>query len=85
MSTRPSYTARLPFKDVAGHQIHLEVWLPTSEQRKGSSGRVPVVVWLHGGGVYSFLLPLQLPPRLPASKNPPHLDFGEATCSTERR
>ncbi|GAA6038840.1 hypothetical protein JCM8097_002922 [Rhodosporidiobolus ruineniae] len=52
MPARPAYTARLPFKEVDGHQVHLEVWLPSEEQRKGGQGPVPVVAWLHGGGFF---------------------------------
>ncbi|GAA6059885.1 hypothetical protein JCM10212_005268 [Sporobolomyces blumeae] len=52
---RPAYTARLPYKTVGDHTIHLEVWLPTDEQVRSAatneSGRgIPVMVWLHGGG-----------------------------------
>ncbi|GAA6013416.1 hypothetical protein JCM10207_008836 [Rhodosporidiobolus poonsookiae] len=50
--TRPPYTARLAFKEVNGHAVHLEVWLPSAEQRKGSEGPVPVVVWCHGGAFF---------------------------------
>lgn len=49
--SRPSYTARLAYKEVAGHQIHLEVWLPAD-----ATGPVPAVAFLHGGG--------ELAPRL---------------------
>ncbi|GAA5973917.1 hypothetical protein JCM11641_001219 [Rhodosporidiobolus odoratus] len=45
---RPAYTARLPFKTVAGHDVHLEVWLPQAKEGE----KVPVVVWLHGGGFF---------------------------------
>ncbi|GAA5908364.1 hypothetical protein JCM5296_001292 [Sporobolomyces johnsonii] len=54
---KPPYTARLPFKTIDSHTVHLEVWLPSEEQIKaagtGGEGRgVPVVVWLHGGGFF---------------------------------
>ncbi|GAA5830088.1 hypothetical protein JCM11251_006869 [Rhodosporidiobolus azoricus] len=52
MSSRPAYTARLPFKEVDGHQVHLEVWLPSEEQCHGTSEPVPVVTWIHGGGFF---------------------------------
>ncbi|GAA5897859.1 hypothetical protein JCM6882_005097 [Rhodosporidiobolus microsporus] len=52
MTARPAYTARLSFKEIDGHKVHLEVWLPSEEQRKGASGPVPVVTWIHGGGFF---------------------------------
>ncbi|BGP20255.1 hypothetical protein JCM10213_003064 [Rhodosporidiobolus nylandii] len=51
-SSRPNYTARLPFKEVNGHKVHLEVWLPEEGQRKEGGGPVPVVAWVHGGGFF---------------------------------
>ncbi|GAA5930487.1 alpha/beta hydrolase [Sporobolomyces koalae] len=52
---RPQPDARIPYKSISDHDIHLEVYLPTSEQVSaagtGSSSKgLPVFLWLHGGG-----------------------------------
>ncbi|KAI5475834.1 peptidase S9, prolyl oligopeptidase [Pseudohyphozyma bogoriensis] len=47
MAPKPPATARVPFKEVEGHTIYLEVWLPQTVTHP-----VPAVVWVHGGGLF---------------------------------
>ena len=42
----PACTKRLVFKEVDGHSIHLEVWLPETP----AAGPAPAYIWIHGGG-----------------------------------
>ncbi|GAA5952570.1 hypothetical protein JCM3765_002209 [Sporobolomyces pararoseus] len=72
---RPAPHARLPYKTVNDHEVHLEVHLPSAEQisRSQSGGKgdstkegVPVLIWIHGGGWFDgaasdWSLPLLLP------------------------
>lgn len=71
----PAHTARIPYKTINGHEIHLEAWLPET-----ASAPVPVLAWIHGGG-----RPLQPPssPNLQPTNIPPILL--EQASSTEQQ
>ncbi|GAA5942302.1 hypothetical protein JCM3775_003217 [Rhodotorula graminis] len=53
MSTElPAPSLVVAFKEVDGHQVHLECHLPAPEHVKDPSKPVPVVIWCHGGGFF---------------------------------
>ena len=69
MSTEPALV--VAFKEVDGHQVHLECHLPAPEHIKDPSKPVPVVIWCHGGGASPFL-------TSSSSSSPTPLDFGSS-------
>ncbi|GAA6009731.1 hypothetical protein JCM11491_001077 [Sporobolomyces phaffii] len=51
---RPNPDARVPFKSVHSHSVHLEVYLPSHDEiscaRSRDGAGIPCLVWVHGGG-----------------------------------